>query len=131
MFNNCNNLGDVVINNIGYIDGSHQYTFSYSYSNSIEFRDSVKNIQRYMFLMSTASCAIELPSSVEKIGEQAFNRAYNLQYVKIHKTDALVICEANAFENCDWKIYVPNNLLSDYQTSDMFTASVKSRFIGY
>ena len=145
----CDALSSITIpNSVTSIGGS---AFSYCSSlSSITIPDSVTSIKSYVFQDCTSLTSITIPNSVTSIGYGAFGNCYAISSITI--PNSVTSIESYAFWLCSGltsvtienstsklkykgdafgrisqtaKLYVPSNLLADYQADTAWTGAFK------
>ena len=125
-FEACNKLADIVISNsVTSINASTFY--SCSSLTSITIPDSVTSIGNYAFGSCSKFTDITIPDKVTSIGEHAFQDNGKLATVTIQNSTSKVAYHIGAFDGIasNAKLYVPSNLLSDYQADSDWTGAFK------
>lgn len=95
------------------------YAFEYSGIKSIELPEGIRSIGRRAFQNNSGITTdlLLLPSTLQKIGGQAFYNCNNISAFKILNKDSVIKCE-DTFENCfndGATVYVPSCLYVQYQ----------------
>lgn len=89
---------------------------------SVDFGSSLSYIDEKAFFGCSALENIELPKSLTTIEFQAFYNCDALKTVVLKNEDNVVTLKDNVFSNdegdLDITIYVPNNMLEEYQSDD-------------
>ena len=93
----------------------------------ITIPDSVTSINSEAFLGCSIIKDLIIPNSVTTIGSKAFQSCIALETVTIHNSNAKLTYWNNAFYriSSSAKLYVPSNLLSDYQADTSWTNAFK------
>lgn len=91
----------------------------------ITIGNSVTSIGQYAFLHCTRLQSIDIPNSVNSIGDSAFNGCTSLSSVTIENSSSKLAYNNKAFANISSsaKLYVPSNLLADYQSDSAWTGA--------
>ena len=94
---------------------------------SITLPDSLKNIGDSAFAYCYKLSAITIPTGVTIISFDAFSNCSSLASVTIENSSSKLIVYKNAFYkiSSSAKLYVPSNLLSDYQADSAWTGAFK------
>ena len=123
-FGDCSHLTNVTLpNNLTSIG---QWAFGGCRSfTSITIPNSLTSINNYSFQYCTAVTSVMISSSVTSIGNSAFYNCNSLATVTIQNSTSKISYSSNAFNNIDSnaKLYVPSNLLSQYQSDSRWTGA--------
>ena len=94
---------------------------------SIDIPSGVTSINNYTFAYCSSLNSINIPSGVTIINSNAFYGCTSLESVTIEYSTSKITYEDSAFYNISSsaKLYVPSNLLSDYQADSAWTNAFK------
>ena len=104
------------------------YAFSGCYPlTSITIPSGVREIRDYAFSGCYSLTSITIPDSVISIGVRTFRNCISLTSVTIQNSTSKLGHKTNTFEGIPStaKLYVPSNLLSDYQADSYWTDAFK------
>ena len=92
---------------------------------SITISDSVTSISRGTFYECSSLTSFTIPNSVTSIGDLAFYKCSNLTSVTIQNSTSKLACSSITFGEIppNAKLYVPSNLLADYQSDSNWTGA--------
>ena len=92
---------------------------------AITIPNSVTSIGNYTFSYCSSLSAITIPNSVTSIADSAFSYCSSLASVTIENSTSKLAYNTDAFANIasTAKLYVPSNLLSDYQSDSKWTGA--------
>ena len=127
-FYQCSSLTGITIpNSVKKIDMS---AFNNCSSiNSITIPNSVKELGGYVFQDCTHLASIDIGSSVSRLGESEFRRCSILSTVIIRNSTTKVTFSTGTYSKTfegtpsSKKLYVPSNLLADYQADSAWTGA--------
>ena len=91
----------------------------------ITIPNSVTSIGWFAFYACSSLTVITIPDSVTTIGNRAFENCSKLESVTIQNSTSKLTYNTNTFANIasTAKLYVPSNLLSDYQSDSNWTGA--------
>ena len=125
-FLNCSSLTSITIPNsvTAICSGAFQGCSSLT---SITIPNSVTSIGQSAFRDCSSITGITIPNSVTSIGNWPFENCSKLASVTIQNSDSKLIYTSNAFANISSsaKLYVPSNLLADYQADSSWSGAFK------
>ena len=125
-FANCSSLTSITLPNT--ITNISFYMFGGCTSlTSITIPANVTDIDEYSFQNCSSLTGITIPSGVTSIGDRAFRDCSSLDSVTIENSASKLGYEYDAFAgiSSSAKLYVPSNLLSDYQSDSSWTDAFK------
>ena len=125
-FHACSSLTSVTIGNGVTIIGKKAFNWCSSLT-SVTIPNSVTSIGDLAFHACSSLNSITIPNSVTSIGDYAFRDCSNLNSVTIQNSSNKIAYSYNAFETIasNAKLYVPSNLLSQYQSDSNWTGAFK------
>lgn len=129
-FYECSSLTDITIPNS--VKKINMTAFgSCSSLNSITIPNSVKELGGYVFQDCRNLVSIDIGSSISRLGERDFRRCTSLASVTIRNSTTKVTFNTGTYNKTfegtpsSKKLYVPSNLLSDYQSDSNWTNEFK------
>ena len=104
-----------------------QESFSYYNQNltALTFSDRITTIYFRQCAVCKNLAYVKIGSGVDLINEEAFQDCHNLSSVTINNSSAKLVYNTYAFDNISSsaKLYVPSNLLADYQADTSWTGA--------